>query len=225
MGQFSWLGDGGVPPEKWDLRRLGWQLKGELSGLHPLLCDSDSLPHGQFLDRTLVTDVSSTEERTRLMSMGVADALSPSTELEEVAVRISRQIISNSKIPRLRRIGPLVLDFFHRDARCGNKWLSLRPREYELLWRLAEASGGRVSREELLRDVWRINHDPGTNRVEVHVSRLRSRLGFFGQEDMICTHPDGGYSLLGDGALSFEQGGLKGDVLSNDANLGLAANG
>ena len=225
MGQFSWLGDGGLPPDRWDLRRIGWQLKGELSGRHPLLCDPDNLPASHLLSRTLVTDVRNTAERARLMSLGVADALSPSTELEEVAVRISRQIINNSKIPRLRRVGALVLDFFHRDARCGNKWLSLRPREYELLWRLAEASGGRVSRELLLRDVWRINHDPGTNRVEVHVSRLRSRLSYFGQEDMICTHPDGGYSLRGDGALSFEREDANSEAPPVTSELALAAHG
>lgn len=225
MGQFSWLGDGGLPPERWDLRRIGWKLKGELSGLHPLLCNSDNLPETHMLARTLVTDDASTEDRAKLMGMGVADALAPSTDLEEVAVRISRQIINNAKIPRLRRVGPLVLDFFHRDARYGNKWLSLRPREYELLWRLAEASGGRVSREMLLRDVWRINHDPGTNRVEVHVSRLRSRLAYFGQEEMICTHPDGGYSLLGDGALTFDRGSDGADMPTANSENGLAAIG
>lgn len=224
MGQFSWLGEGGIPPKQWDLRRIGWNLKGELSGLHPLLCGHDSLPQSHLYARTLVTDVPTTEGRTRLMSLGVADALSPSTDLEEVAVRISRQIINNAKIPRLRRVGPLVLDFFHRDARYGNKWLSLRPREYELLWRLAEASGGRVSRQTLLRDVWRINHDPGTNRVEVHVSRLRSRLAYFGQEDMICTHPDGGYSILGDGALSVDLESIGSKELSLKSDYALAAN-
>lgn len=225
MGQFSWLGDGGQPPEQWDLRRIGWQLKGELSGRHPLLCNSANLPQAQMLARTLVIDVSSTEERARLMAMGVADALAPATDIEEVAVRISRQIINNAKIPRLRRVGSLVLDFFHRDARYGNRWLSLRPREYELLWRLAEASGGRVSRAMLLRDVWRINHDPGTNRVEVHVSRLRSRLAYYGLEEMICTHPDGGYSLRGDGALTFDREADECEMLSHESNFGLAAIG
>ena len=73
-------------------------------------------------------------------------------------------------------MGPLTPDLIHRDAQHGSRWLALHPREFGVLWRLAECPGRRVSRAQLLRDVWRLNHDPETNSIAVHVSRLRSKL-------------------------------------------------
>lgn len=98
-------------------------------------------------------------------------------------------------LPRRRQVGPLTLDLFHRDARHGVRWLSLHPREFGVLWRLADDPGQRVTRRELLRDVWRIHHEPETNSVEVHVSRLRSKLAGAGCEALIETVAEGGYRL------------------------------
>jgi two-component system OmpR family response regulator len=70
-------------------------------------------------------------------------------------------------------MGPLTLDLLRRDARRGPSWLSLHPREFAVLWRLADEPGTLVSRRQLLTDVWRISQEPETNSVEVHVSRLR----------------------------------------------------
>ena len=102
-------------------------------------------------------------------------------------------------LPRLCRAGPLTLDLFHRDVRVGEKWLALFPREFELLWRLAETPGRRVTRIQLLREVWRLKYEPGTNLVEVHVARLRAKLHTHRLGWLIATHPDGGYQLVLDG--------------------------
>ena len=90
--------------------------------------------------------------------------------------------------------GPLRLDLFHRDARVRDRWLALHPREFALLWRLAETPGHTVSQRALLEDVWRLSFEPGTNRVAVHVARLRRKLAPVGLDAMIAT--DGaGYRL------------------------------
>ena len=90
--------------------------------------------------------------------------------------------------------GPLRLDLFHRDAQFEGRWLALHPREFELLWRLAETPEATVSQSALLRDVWRCPFEPGTNRVAVHVARLRRKLAPLGLAAMIAT--DGaGYRL------------------------------
>ena len=83
--------------------------------------------------------------------------------------------------------GPLRLDLFHRDAAYQGRWLSLHPREFALLWRLAETPGRTVSQQALLADVWRLTIEPGTNRVAVHVARLRRKLAAVGLEAMIAT--------------------------------------
>ena len=98
-------------------------------------------------------------------------------------------------IPRFRVAGDLTLDLFHRDGRVDDRWLAFHPREFELLWRLAEEPGRRMTRQELLRDVWRIEYEPETNSVAVHVARVRAKLEPHGLSSIVVTHPDGGYLL------------------------------
>lgn len=77
------------------------------------------------------------------------------------------------------------------------------PREFGLLWRLSDHPGEVVSRRQLLEDVWRIRHDPETNSVEVHVSRLRSKLAACGCAALVATVPEGGYRLAPDADAPF----------------------
>lgn len=102
---------------------------------------------------------------------------------------------SDTMIPRFREAGDVTLDLFHRDGRVDDRWLGFHPREFELLWRLAEQPGKRMTRKELLRDVWRIEHEPETNSVAVHVARVRAKLEPLGLATILATHPDGGYFL------------------------------
>ncbi len=98
-------------------------------------------------------------------------------------------------IPRFREAGDVTLDLFHRDGRVDDRWLGFHPREFELLWRLAEQPGVRLTRKQLLLDVWRIDFEPETNSVAVHVARVRSKLDAFGLACILATHPEGGYFL------------------------------
>ncbi len=98
-------------------------------------------------------------------------------------------------IPRFREAGYVTLDLFHRDGRVDDRWLGLHPREFALLWRLAEQPGERMTRRQLLAEVWRIHFEPDTNSVAVHVARVRSKLEPFGLARLIGTHPEGGYFL------------------------------
>jgi len=98
-------------------------------------------------------------------------------------------------LPRFREIGDVTLDLFHRDGRVEDRWLALFPREFELFWRLAEQPGVHVTKRQLLEDVWRLKHEPESNRIAVHVARLRSKLDSCGLASMIVTHEAGGYYI------------------------------
>ena len=102
---------------------------------------------------------------------------------------------SDTLIPRFREAGDVTLDLFHRDGRVEDRWLGLHPREFELLWRLAEQQGQPMTKQQLLADVWRITFEPETNSVAVHVARVRAKLAPFGLSRILATHPDGGYFL------------------------------
>lgn len=117
-------------------------------------------------------------------------------------------------LPRWLGVGPLTLDLFHRDARLDERWLGLHPREFALFWRLAESPRMRLDRRTLLKDVWRLSHDPGSNRLEVHVARLRAKLHRYRLAGLIVTDRDGGYRLE---ALVARPG----DAAGRDGNRGL----
>ncbi len=102
---------------------------------------------------------------------------------------------SDVMIPRFREAGDVTLDLFHRDGRVDDRWLGLHPREFALVWRLAQQPGTRMTRRQLLAEVWRIHFEPETNSVAVHVARVRAKLEPFGMARLIGTHPHGGYFL------------------------------
>jgi DNA-binding response OmpR family regulator len=155
--------------------------------------------------RCLFLGVECGVERARLLEAGAGEALRTEVDLCELAQRARRIAAARECLPRRRQIGQLTLDLLHRDARCGESWLALHPREFALLWRLAERPGERVTRARLLRDVWRLEFEPGTNSLEVHVSRLRAKLAAAGIEGLVETDLPGGYRLAAPRSTPVEQ--------------------
>jgi len=74
-------------------------------------------------------------------------------------------------------LGPLQIDRQSRRALVGGRSLELTTREFSLLLHLADRADKVVSRSELLSEVWTVQLDRESNVVEVHVSRLRDKLG------------------------------------------------
>jgi DNA-binding response OmpR family regulator len=212
---FGWISDVRGPPARWDLRLSGWTLcnvqctQGDArltasECRHVLLVDAGGLAQAERLRlaaadrapwRLLLLAVDEAVERAELIDAGCGEALPAGTGLRELDVRARRMANLFQCLPRWRTAGPLLLDLFHRDGRIGRRWLGLHPREFSLLWRLAARPGERVTRRQLLQDVWRLDHDPETNSLEVHVSRLRGKLARLGCVSLIETVPEGGYRL------------------------------
>jgi DNA-binding winged helix-turn-helix (wHTH) protein len=99
-------------------------------------------------------------------------------------------------IPRFRDAGDVTLDLFHRDGRIDDRWLGFHPREFALIWQLAEHPGERMTRRQLLAEVWRIHIEPETNSVAVHVARVRAKLEPYGLARLIAPIPKVGTSLM-----------------------------
>jgi len=91
----------------------------------------------------------------------------------QALLRRSRPATRGSALER----GPLRIDFDAREAAVAGRALTLTPREFELLAFLARHPGRVVSRDELLRKVWGYDYLGETRTVDVHVRRLRMKLG------------------------------------------------
>lgn len=145
--------------------------------------------------RIVAVGVNDGGERARLLDQGLGDAIGSGVGFVELGARIARLASRARALPRRLEAGPVTLDLFHRDGRVAGRWLGLHPREFALLWRLAETPGVRVGRGQLLRDVWRLDHVPETNSLDVHVSRLRAKLHVARCAWLVATDPLGGYRL------------------------------
>ena len=73
--------------------------------------------------------------------------------------------------------GPFKLDRLEGSAqRCGEP-VSLTRKDFELAWFLFNNVGRLLSRDVLLKEVWGVSSDVNTRTVDVHISRIRKRLG------------------------------------------------
>lgn len=75
------------------------------------------------------------------------------------------------------RSGEVVVDEATYTARLGSRALDLTFKEFELLKFLAQHPGRVFSRQQLLQEVWGYDYFGGTRTVDVHVRRLRAKLG------------------------------------------------
>ncbi|MEJ7795147.1 MAG: response regulator transcription factor [Nocardioides sp.] len=75
------------------------------------------------------------------------------------------------------RSGEVVVDEATYTAKLGSRVLDLTFKEFELLKYLAQHPGRVFSRQQLLQEVWGYDYFGGTRTVDVHVRRLRAKLG------------------------------------------------
>ena len=141
----------------------------------------------------LLTGVDDADARARFLRLGFGDVVDSHTSLREIEARALRIAALAKVLPHTREIGLLRLDLFARDGFVGQRPLGLHPREFALIWRLADSPGVPVGKKALVRDVWRMAHVPDTNSLAVHVFRLRAKLAIAGLAGLIKTAPTGGY--------------------------------
>jgi DNA-binding response OmpR family regulator len=91
-------------------------------------------------------------------------------------------------------VGDLCVDTLSREATFRERPLSLTPREFDLLAFFVHHPGRVLSREELLRKVWGYDYLGETRTVDVHIRRLRVKLGE--KHRVIETVTGAGYKLV-----------------------------
>jgi DNA-binding response OmpR family regulator len=123
-----------------------------------------------------VTARDSVEERVHGLRLGADDYVIKPFAFNELVARIEAVIRRRKSLAPIE-IADLRLDLAKRQVLRSGKQVDLSPREFDLLLALTRANGKVLTRADLLRDVWSIDFDPGTNVVDVHIGRLRRKLG------------------------------------------------
>jgi two-component system OmpR family response regulator len=156
-------------------------------------------------DRTPVLILSAlgdVDDRVKGLRAGGDDYLTKPYAYTELLARIealARRAVPEEQETRYT-VGDLVLDrLSHRVTRAGEP-IQLQPREYRLLEYLMKNAGQVVTRTMLLENVWDYHFDPQTNVIDVHVSRLRSKIDKGFDRQLLHTVRGAGY-MVRDGAV------------------------
>jgi two-component system copper resistance phosphate regulon response regulator CusR len=151
---------------------------------------------GKQLPVLVLTARDSVQDRVKGLELGADDYLVKPFAFSELLARVRsilRRTASNQ--PETLRIADLELDLVHNRATRARKQLDLTPKEFMLLSLLARRKGEPLSRDVIAQEVWDMSFDSGTNVVDVHVRRLRSKVDDpFGQK-LIHTLRGVGYVL------------------------------
>jgi len=97
------------------------------------------------------------------------------------------------------RVADLELDRLSHRVTRGKDEIPLQPREFRLLEYLMKHAGQVVTRTMLLENVWDYHFDPQTNVIDVHISRLRSKVDKGFTPPLLHTIRGAGY-MIRDGA-------------------------
>ena len=142
-----------------------------------------------------LSDHDSLDDRMVALGAGADDAVGWTGNLPEVLARIA-SLLRRSRIATGQLWeGELRIDLIDRRVERAGQLIRLPLREFDLLANLARVPDRPLSRDALLRAVWRLDFDPGTNRVEVHMSRLRAKVDRGFDWPMLQTVKGMGYTL------------------------------
>ena len=138
------------------------------------------------------------DDRVEGLQAGADDYLVKPFAFSELAARLDalmRRGAPEAGQATLLRAGDLEMDLLKRVVRRGEKSLELKPTEFRLLEYLLRHRDQVVTRTMLLEGVWDYHFDPQTNVIDVHISRLRSKIDRGFERPLLHTVRGAGYRL------------------------------
>lgn len=143
----------------------------------------------------MLTAMREDEDRIRGLSLGVDDYVTKPFNPEELVLRVAAILrrVQSKGTSEVITVGPITVNLLSQRVHLDGRLLDLTRTEYRLLLLLAQQHGRVLDRGELLAEVWAAVPDMQTRTVDVHVQRLRSKLGAAGE--MIETVRGLGYRL------------------------------
>ena len=124
----------------------------------------------------MLTSKGEAAERVEGLRSGVDDYLVMPFEVLELLLRLEALNRRAQRYADLR-FGGLRIERVARRASLDGAQLNLTTKELELLLCLGEKAGSILTRAEVLQRVWNLANDPGSGLLDVHISRLRDKLG------------------------------------------------
>ena len=146
----------------------------------------------------ILSAMSAVRERVRGLEHGADDYLVKPFHISELVARIEvleRRSGQRPETDKILTCEDLSLHLIERVVVRGATTLQLHNLEFGILRCLLEHPGEPIARAVLLKEVWNYDFDPGTNIVDVHVSRLRAKLDLTGTPGLIRSVRGVGYAI------------------------------
>ena len=137
----------------------------------------------------IIVDDKDFEQTIDLIQNPLIELMSSKSEIEEVGARI-HALVGDSE-SEILEFKDLLINLKTYDAKAGDSLLDLTFMEYELLKFFVENQDNVWSREQLLEKVWGYDYFGGARTVDVHVRRLRAKLGDKRQDWIKTVHSVG----------------------------------
>lgn len=137
------------------------------------------------------------EDRVKGLTSGADDYVAKPFSFAEVLARI-RIVMGRHKgaaAETVLRVDDLEVDLLARRVKRAGRTIELQPREFRLLEFLMRHADQVVTRTMMLEGVWDYHFDPGTNVIDVHVSRLRKKVDDGFAHPLLHTVRGAGYRL------------------------------
>jgi two-component system OmpR family response regulator len=151
----------------------------------------------------MLSALGQTDDRVEGLTAGADDYLGKPFAFAELLARVqalTRRGAGGGPAQQtpLLRCADLELDRLSRQVRRGGRKIAMQPREFRLLEYLMLHEGEVVTRTMLLEAVWDYHFDPGTNVIDVHISRLRRKIDDDEAQPLLHTVRGAGYRLSAD---------------------------
>jgi two-component system OmpR family response regulator len=152
---------------------------------------------GNHTPALILSALGEVDDRVKGLRAGGDDYLTKPYAYSELLARV--EALGRRSVPEEQQtryaVGDLILDRLSHRVTRGGEHILLQPREYRLLEYLMQHAGQVVTRTMLLEHVWDYHFDPQTNVIDVHVSRLRSKIDKNFDKPLLHTVRGAGYTI------------------------------
>lgn len=162
-----------------------------LSIIESLRAENDETP------ALILSALGEVDDRVTGLRAGGDDYLTKPYAFSELLARVEvlARRSSPSEASTAYQVGDLSLDRLSRNVEREGEKITLQPREFRLLEYLMKHAGQVVTRTMLLENVWDYHFDPQTNVIDVHMSRLRTKIDKGRKTQLLHTIRGAGYMI------------------------------
>ena len=143
----------------------------------------------------MLTALGTSDDLVNGLTIGADDYLTKPFKFKELLARVNSLARRKLSLARVIMIDDLKVDTDAKEVTRGGKVIELTAREFRLLEYLMINKNRVVSRTDILENVWDINHDLGTNVVDVYINYLRKKIDYGFSAPLIKTVVGMGYII------------------------------